>query len=530
MKQVAMTTWAGPGLPVVGFAGLVDIQLIEEDPNNARRTFDQDKLEQLAATLKLEGQLYACRVRLHGQKLRLEDGARRYRALKLLGAKHIKVEVEDGDDKKASVRAAIANLQREDLTPYEQARALRQLLDGGLNKKEAAQAAGIVYNTLQGRLDLLALPEPLAELAGQGAFSVAHAQLLTPLVGKATTTPKGPVSLVEAAAEHVKTLIAKNKVLDLWRFPNQIAEPLSEANLVRCWNYNTVGDLDYSAQEGLVLKGVPSVTLGDGKRSHVRRLYLDVADFDRRVQEAQTRRLEKLRVENAKAREARGKVPEPAWKKEARRNDLASQEARRLMRAAVVSTLQSGTPAISAGLWGAVLVHVEDHDEFTNEREDDQDDGTLSCVKVAAAAAQFSIDDVHKTFSLKVESEKSKLQSSSIYGLRKLGVAPTWWTKAPRDRQAIFLSALLAAGHVNTRMDAVACELLTGHKPKEFEAKGLKAAEKVLAAEKLAKKAKIPAKPRAKPAAKAVPAKKQGAKPVPAKKPAPKPKKASKGR
>lgn len=172
-----------PNMSAVSHAKIVKLEELVEDPHNARQVFDEQKLEALAASIRAQGILQDPMVRaLPGGGYRIVDGHRRFRAAKLAGLTEIRVIVQENlDEQQAALAAATANLQREDLTPYEQARAFKTAIELGMEKKELCERAGIVFNTLKARLQLLDLPEGVAHRIGQKGLTLGHAQILAKL-------------------------------------------------------------------------------------------------------------------------------------------------------------------------------------------------------------------------------------------------------------------------------------------------------------------------------------------------------------
>lgn len=190
-------------VPLTPDAVILPLDQVEEDPNNARRTFDPASLKALAASIKEQGQLVPAVVRtLPDGKMRLVDGHRRFRACQLAGVP-LRAEVLEADDATAALMAATANLQRDDLTPYEEARAYKAILDllkaagKKSNVAEVARLCGKAHNTVKHRLELLDLPEIVAQRIGVDGFSIQHAQAVLPF--------KAAPKLLEAAAEFAST-------------------------------------------------------------------------------------------------------------------------------------------------------------------------------------------------------------------------------------------------------------------------------------------------------------------------------------
>ena len=138
---------------------------IEPDPRQPRKAFDRGALEALAATLKSDGQLQPVLLRPqpgHRHKWILVAGERRWRAAQTIGWKTILAIEFDGDPEVASL---IENLQRVDLTPLEEASALRRLLaDKQWTQTQAAEALGKRRSEVSGILNILNLPKDILDV------------------------------------------------------------------------------------------------------------------------------------------------------------------------------------------------------------------------------------------------------------------------------------------------------------------------------------------------------------------------------
>jgi len=154
------------------------------NPNQARKLFQQEALEELAASIRERGVMEPIIVRPKDGKYEIIAGERRYRASKIAGKTDIPVIIKDLDDEEAAAESLLENFQREDLTVLEKARAVEQLL-GMMSRERAARCLGCSASTLKRYLDLLDLPDvvqdelglPPAQQATSG-FSEGHARLL----------------------------------------------------------------------------------------------------------------------------------------------------------------------------------------------------------------------------------------------------------------------------------------------------------------------------------------------------------------
>ena len=107
----------------------IDINKIEANENQPRKVFDDEKIEELATSIKENGLIQPIIVRKYNRNYQIIAGERRFRACKLAGLKTIPCVIKDIDDKQVDTYAIIENIQREDLNPIEEAQAYRRLME-----------------------------------------------------------------------------------------------------------------------------------------------------------------------------------------------------------------------------------------------------------------------------------------------------------------------------------------------------------------------------------------------------------------
>jgi ParB family transcriptional regulator, chromosome partitioning protein len=167
---------AGPSLRDRGKSGSPyrELQLseIDIDPDQPRRVFDTERLEELAASIKTHGVLTPILVRpLGAGTYRLVAGERRYRAAKLAGLDTIPAVIDTSDDEGVVLqKQLVENLQRSDLLPLERAIAFGQLRDRfSWSVREIARQLGVSKSFVQRSLELLELPDDLQAALSDGA-------------------------------------------------------------------------------------------------------------------------------------------------------------------------------------------------------------------------------------------------------------------------------------------------------------------------------------------------------------------------
>mgnify|MGYP001041285541 CR=1 FL=1 len=154
---------------------------IEPDPEQPRKRFDDDALNQLADSITENGLLQpiAVRPKKVGPGYIIIAGERRWRAARLAGLDEVPVIIKDVTDEQAAALALIENLQREDLDPIEVAEGCRQLIDKyGLTQESAAKKLGKSRSAVTNSLRLLALPEDVRRMVSGGKLSFGHAKVL----------------------------------------------------------------------------------------------------------------------------------------------------------------------------------------------------------------------------------------------------------------------------------------------------------------------------------------------------------------
>ena len=171
------------------------ISQVESCAGQPRKHFDQEKLEELAESIRQHGIIQPLTVRkLSSGYYQIIAGERRWRAARLAGLTEIPAVIIEADDRKAMELAMIENLQREDLSPMEEAEGYKMLVeDYGLTQEQAAQRVGKSRSAVANALRLLALSPALRQMVEEGRLSAGHARALLPL----------PAALQEQAAATV---------------------------------------------------------------------------------------------------------------------------------------------------------------------------------------------------------------------------------------------------------------------------------------------------------------------------------------
>ena len=157
----------------------IRLDLIEANPFQPRQHFDQEKLEELAQSIREFGLLEPILVREHGERYELIAGERRVRAAELAGLEAVPALIRNFDDLDMMKVALVENLQRENLNPIEEAEGYQRLIDEfGFTQSQVATAVGKKRPSIANALRLLNLGEAERQMVQEGKLSMGHAKVL----------------------------------------------------------------------------------------------------------------------------------------------------------------------------------------------------------------------------------------------------------------------------------------------------------------------------------------------------------------
>lgn len=161
---------------------LADILSIDNNPNQPRQNFDDQKLEELAQSIRVHGIMQPIIVSKENGRYLIIAGERRFRAAKKAGLKEIPVIVRELEDRDKLELALIENVQREDLNPIEQARALKTLTEKyNLTQQAVSERVGKNRATIANLMRLLELPDRVKDFVENGRLSAGHARAILAL-------------------------------------------------------------------------------------------------------------------------------------------------------------------------------------------------------------------------------------------------------------------------------------------------------------------------------------------------------------
>jgi len=163
-------------------AAEVPVASLDPNPYQPRSALSPDRLAELAVSIRESGMVQPILVRRVGMRYQIIAGERRWRAAQQLGLATVPVTIRDVPDGRLLELALVENIQREELTPLEEAQAFQRLQSElSLTQEEVARRVGRDRSTIANAMRLLRLPREAKELLAQGKIDAGHARALLAL-------------------------------------------------------------------------------------------------------------------------------------------------------------------------------------------------------------------------------------------------------------------------------------------------------------------------------------------------------------
>lgn len=157
----------------------VDLYDIDTNPDQPRKTFDPEKLAELAGSIKRHGVVQPILVRKNGARYTIVAGERRYRAARQAGLMTVPVVVTNVDEDALMEISLVENIQRENLNPIEEAAAIRLLMQQhDLTQEEVSERVGKSRPAIANALRLLTLAKSVQKLVKDGRLTAGHGKML----------------------------------------------------------------------------------------------------------------------------------------------------------------------------------------------------------------------------------------------------------------------------------------------------------------------------------------------------------------
>ena len=225
----------------------VEIGLIDRNPDQPRKIFDDEALSELASSIKQHGVIQPIIVKEVDGRYVIIAGERRWRASRLAGLKTIPCVIKDYTEQEISEIAIIENLQREDLNPIESAKAIKNLINQyNLTQDEVADKIGKSRPAVANTIRLLSLPEQIITLVEQNKLTAGHARALL-AIENSSKQKEIAIAIIEKGltVRDVENIIKnlnkskseptkpKEKSLELKDFENKIKRVLSTSVAIK---------------------------------------------------------------------------------------------------------------------------------------------------------------------------------------------------------------------------------------------------------------------------------------------------------
>ena len=245
----------------------ISISNIIPNPDQPRKDFDPEALNELANSLLVHGLLQPVLVRPIGEHYCIIAGERRLRAAKIAGFTKIAVIVQVCSDKEMAERALIENIQRADLSPVEEGFAYARLIEEyGMTQELVAQRVGKARTTVANLLRVILLPQVVLELLRENKISLGHAKILLGL----KDTSIQVLTAQKAAKEQLSVRETEDLVTRLSEKTRRTSTPRISSTLF----HNVEDHLRTSFQTKVQLKG-------DLKRGKIEIQYFSEEELNR---------------------------------------------------------------------------------------------------------------------------------------------------------------------------------------------------------------------------------------------------------
>ena len=186
----------------------LDIDDIKPNENQPRKTFDPEKIEDLANSIKEHGVIQPLVVRKIETGYEIVAGERRWRAARQAGLKEIPCIVRELSDEQNMLFAIIENMQREDLNPIEEAEGLERMITNfGMTQSEISKSVGKSRPYITNSLRLLKLPDEIKDMMVDGKLTTGH--------GRALITIEDEDKAIEIAKKVAKEGLSVRKIEEL---------------------------------------------------------------------------------------------------------------------------------------------------------------------------------------------------------------------------------------------------------------------------------------------------------------------------
>lgn len=256
---------------------VVDINLITPNPYQPRKEFSDEKLNELAESIRLHGVIQPLLVREYHGKYQLIAGERRLRASKLAGLTEVPIVIREMTDQVMMEVALVENLQREDLNPIEEAEAYHRLMEEfKLTQEEIAKRVGRSRPAIANTLRLLNLPSQIQSDLAKGTLTMGHAR---PLLSLKTAAEQ--IRVWETIQNEHLSVRQTEELIRLTLDPNNVSRETKKINKQQANKLDRDPNLIHLEEELQLSLGTKVVIKPGGVGGKIEINYYSDEDFER---------------------------------------------------------------------------------------------------------------------------------------------------------------------------------------------------------------------------------------------------------
>lgn len=236
----------------------ISIDSIDPNPDQPRRMFDEDALDQLADSIRSVGILQPILVIANGARYTIIAGERRWRAARIAGLKEVPAIVRSMEERARAEAALIENLQRDDLNCVDEALAIRDLMSKfGYTQETCAGRLGKSRPAIANSLRLLSLPEEIIDMLRAGRLSAGHARALAGIPDRTTCLRLANLAVAQgwSVRQTEKICTANNEKRPEKKKPEARSPELTQLEQMARRAFGTKAELEGNEKRGrLVLR------------------------------------------------------------------------------------------------------------------------------------------------------------------------------------------------------------------------------------------------------------------------------------
>ena len=255
----------------------IDINDIRPNSAQPRKNFDEEKLGELASSIRTNGVIQPLIVRESTNGYELVAGERRWRAARMAGLRTVPCIIRNFDDRQNAIVAIIENMQREDLNPIEEAIGLKSMTEKyGFTQEQVSASLGRSRTYITNSIRLLKLPEEIQQYVSSGQMSAAHGRTIINIPDKARQKEIADKIIRNDLSVRATERLAE-KVKDELRPERKRRKKAAEANKAKAAEIAAV------ERELMTLLGTKVHIVGDDSKGKIELEYYSLDELNRLI-------------------------------------------------------------------------------------------------------------------------------------------------------------------------------------------------------------------------------------------------------